>query len=111
MRMREKIVVLLILGTLVLGGIIAFAMKDNETEANFFRWQFLNKLRFFLDSPIRFVFGDGSSSESSGAMMWGLIAVGAIVVMLIILKLVRDGELVALRRRLMELHSAKSEAE
>ena len=44
-------------------------------------------------------------------MMWGLVGVGALVVMIILLRLFRDGELLALRRRLMDLHSAKSEAE
>jgi chromosome segregation ATPase len=111
MRMREKIVVLLVLATLVLGGIVAFAMKGNETEANYLRWEFFNKLRFFFNSPVRFAFGDGSGSESSSAMMWGLVGVGALVVMIILLRLFRDGELLALRRRLMDLHSAKSEAE
>jgi chromosome segregation ATPase len=111
MRMREKIVVLLVLATLVLGGIVAFAMKGNETEANYLRWEFFNKLRFFFNSPVRFAFGDSSGSETSSAMMWGLVGVGALVVMIILLKLFRDGELLALRRRLMDLHSAKSEAE
>jgi hypothetical protein len=109
--MREKIVVLLVLATLVLGGIVAFAMKGNETEANYLRWEFFNKLRFFFNSPVRFAFGDGSGTESSGAMMWGLVGIGALVVMIILLKLFRDGELLSLRRRLMDLHSAKSEAE
>jgi len=38
MRTREKLIVLLVFATLILGGLIFFALRDNELEANYFRW-------------------------------------------------------------------------
>ena len=111
MRTREKVAVLLILATLILGGLIAYSLQGNEVESNFVRWQYWRTVGQFLSSPITFLFGDATSGGSGKAVLYGGLGLFGLVVMIVLLKLFRDGELVALRQHLRTLMSAKSEAE
>ena len=109
MRTRDKVAVLLILATLILGGLIAYSLQGNEVESNYVRWQYWRTVGQFLSSPITFLFGD--SGGSGKAVLYGGLGLFGLVVMIVLLKLFRDGELMALRQHLRTLMSAKSEAE
>jgi hypothetical protein len=109
MRTRDKVAVLLILATLILGGLIAYSLQGNEVESNYVRWQYWRTVGQFLSSPITFLFGD--SGGSGKAVLYGGVGLFGLVVMIVLLKLFRDGELMALRQHLRTLMSAKSEAE
>ena len=111
MRTRDKVVVLLILATLILGGLIAYSLQGNEVESNFVRWQYWRTVGQFLSSPITTLFGDAASGGSGRAMLYGGLGLFGLIVMIVLLKLFRDGELMALRQHLRTLMSAKSEAE
>lgn len=111
MRTREKVAVLLILSTLILGGFVAYLLQGNEVESNFIRWQYFQTVGQFLSSPVTFLFGNVASGGSGKAILYGGLGVFGLVVMIVLLKLFRDGELVALRQHLRYLMSAKSEAE
>lgn len=45
MRTRDKVVVVLIVASLILGGLIFVAFQDNEVEANYSRWLFTTNLQ------------------------------------------------------------------
>jgi chromosome segregation ATPase len=107
MRTREKIIVLLVVATLGLGGLIFFALRDNEVEANYLRWSLANKLTSGWSSPSQFV----AEELPSGTLFYGGLTIFAIVMTIIALKMVRDGEIQILRRRLLDLRSEKHEAE
>lgn len=111
MRTREKVAVLLILATLILGGLVAYSLQGNEVESNFIRWQYFRTVGQFLSSPVTFLFGDAFSGWNGKAVLYGGLGLFGLVVMIVLLKLFRDGELVALRQHLRSLVSAKSEAE
>ena len=111
MRTREKVIVILILGTLILGGLVAYSLQGNEVEANYIRWQYFRTLGQLLASPVTFLFGDASSGASGKAILYGGLGLFGLVIMIVLLKLFRDGELVALRQHLRALMSAKSETE
>ena len=64
MRTREKVAVLLILATLILGGLIAYSLQGNEVESNFVRWQYWHTVGQFLSSPVSFLFGDAASGAN-----------------------------------------------
>jgi hypothetical protein len=109
MRTRDKVAVLLILATLILGALIAYSLQGNEVESNYVRWQYWRTVGQFLSSPITFLFGD--SGGSGKAVLYGGLGLFGLVVMIVLLKLFRDGELMALRQHLRTLMSAKTEAE
>ena len=111
MRTREKVLVMLILGTLMLGGLVAYLLQGNEVETNYIRWQYYRTVGQFLSAPVTFLFGDAASGGSGKAVLYGGLGLFGLVVMIVLLKLFRDGELVALRQHLRALMSAKSEAE
>jgi chromosome segregation ATPase len=111
MRTREKVAVLLIFATLILGGLIAYSLQGNEVESNFVRWQYWRTVGKFLSSPINSLFGDAASGGSGKALLYGGLGVFGLIVMIVLLKLFRDGELMALRQHLRTLMSAKSETE
>jgi chromosome segregation ATPase len=107
MRTREKVIVLLIGATLVLGALIFLAFRDNEVEANYFRWAFANKLSYGFSSPFRFL----SENLPAGSIIYGVLAIFAVIMTVVFLKMVRDGEIQALRRMLSEMRSEKHSAE
>ena len=106
MRTREKVVVLLLLAALILGALIFFAFRDNEVEANRFRWLLANNLKYSLSSPGRFV-----DELPAGSLVYGGLAIFAVVMAIIVLKMVRDGEIQALRRHLLNLRAEKNQTE
>jgi chromosome segregation ATPase len=107
MRTREKVLVLLVSATLFLGSLIYFAFKDNELEANYFRWLFSNTLNYGLSSPSKFI----SEEVPSGAFVYGGLTIFAVVMFLVFLKMTRDRELLALRKRLSDLRSEKNQTD
>ena len=107
MRTREKVIILLIGATLVLGALIFLNFRDNEVEANYFRWLFANKLSYGFSSPQQFL----SENLPSGAIFYGVLAIFAVVMTIVFLKMVRDGEIQALRRLLAEMRSEKHATE
>jgi chromosome segregation ATPase len=106
MRTREKVVVLLLLAALILGALIFFAFRDNEVEANRFRWLLANNLKYSLSSPGRFI-----DELPAGSLVYGGLAIFAVVMAIIVLKMVRDGEIQALRRHLLNLRAEKNQTE
>ena len=107
MRTREKVIIFLVGATLVLGALISFVFYDNELEANYFRWLFANKLSYGWSSPLRFL----SDELPPGTLLYGTLAIFAVVMTLVVLKMIRDGEIQALRSVLRELRSEKHAAE
>ncbi len=107
MRTREKIIVLLVGATLVLGAVIFFTFHDNEVEANYFRWLMANKLASNWSSPTKVI----TEEMPDGTLFYGGLTIFAVIMTIIALKMVRDGEIQALRKRLLDLRSEKSEAE
>ncbi len=55
MRTREKVAILLVVASLILGGILYLTFRDNEVEANYSRWAFTTNLRQLLASPVSFI--------------------------------------------------------
>src|SRR5213593_1001462 len=106
MMTREKVVVLLLLAALILGALIFFAFRDNEVEANRFRWLLANNLKYSLSSPGRFV-----DELPAAGLVYGGLAIFAVVMAIIVLKMVRDGEIQALRRHLLNLRAEKNQTE
>ena len=106
MRTREKVVVLLLLAALILGALIFFAFRDNEVEANRFRWLLANNLKYSLSSPGRFL-----DELPAAGLVYGGLAIFAVVMAIIVLKMVRDGEIQALRRHLLNLRAEKNQTE
>jgi chromosome segregation ATPase len=111
MRTREKILIAVIVAALMLGGVIVYLLQSNEIEANYTRWLFARNLRQFLSSPIAFVFGSSESGQSVNAWFYGLLGGVGLIVMIVILKMFRDGQLLALQERVHALGAAKQEAE
>ena len=107
MRTREKVIILLVVATLGLGGLIFFAFRDNEVEANYFRWLLANKLTSGWSSPSQFI----AEELPSGTLFYGGLTIFAVIMTIVALKMVRDGEIQLLRRRLLDLRSEKHEAE
>ncbi len=106
MRTREKIFVLLVLATLILGGLIFFGFRDNEVEANYYRWLLTANLKALLSSPVSFFDG-----LPSGTLFYGGLTVFAVVMTVVFLRMIRDGEVQALRKRLAEIRAEKNEAD
>jgi chromosome segregation ATPase len=106
MRTREKVVVLLLLAALILGALIFFAFRDNEVEANRFRWLLATNLKYSLSSPGRFL-----DELPAGSLVYGGLAIFAVVMAIIVLKMVRDGEIQALRSHLLNLRAEKNQTE
>lgn len=107
MRTRDKVIIFLVGATLVLGALIFFSFEDNEVEANYFRWLLANKLTYGWSSP-----GQSLADElPSGALLYGGLAIFAIGMTIVVLKMIRDGEIQALRQRLRDVRSEKNEAE
>jgi chromosome segregation ATPase len=106
MRTREKVAVLAVLTALILGALIFVAFRDNEVEANYFRWLLANNLKYGLSSPGRFL-----DELPAGSLFYGGLTVFAVVMAIIVLKMVRDGEIQALRRHLMNIRAEKNQAE
>jgi len=111
MRTREKLFVAVVVVALVLGGVIVYLMQGNEVEASYTRWLFARNLRLFLSSPIAFVFGSSDTSQSGSAWFYGMLGGFGLIIMLVILKMFRDGQMMALKERLQALGAAKQEAE
>jgi chromosome segregation ATPase len=107
MRTREKLILLLVGATLVLGALIFFVFQGNETEANYTRWLIADKLNRGMSSPGGFVVDE----LPSGTLFYGGLSLFAIVMTIVVLKMVRDGEIQALRQRLRDLRTEKHEAE
>lgn len=107
MRTREKIFILLAGISLVLGTFIYIHFKSNEVEANYFRWLFANNIKYGTTSPMRFI----AEELPPGTLLYGGLSVFALVVLIVVLKMLRDGELLVLRTRLMDILAAKSQTE
>jgi len=107
MRTRDKVVVVLIVASLILGGLIFVAFQDNEVEANYSRWLFTTNLQNLLSSPAKFL----SDELPSGTVFYGGLTIFAVVMTVVFLKMTRDGEIQALRRRLIDLRSEKHQTE
>src|SRR6185503_5689123 len=106
MRTREKLIVLLVFATLVLGGLIFFALRDNDLEANYFRWLLSANLKQALSSPATLM-----DELPSGTLLYGGLTVFAVVMTLVFLKMTRDTEVQALRKRLAEIRAEKNETD
>jgi len=98
---------LLLGATLVLGSLIFFTFRDNEVEANYFRWLMGNKLTSSWSSPTKIV----AEELPSGSLFYGGLTIFAVIMTIIALKMIRDGEIQALRKRLKDVRSEKHEAE
>jgi chromosome segregation ATPase len=107
MRTRDKVIVFLVGATLVLGSLIFFTFRDNEVEANYFRWLMGQKLTSSWSSPTKFI----AEELPSGTLFYGGLTIFAVIMTIIVLKMIRDGEIQALRKRLLDLRSEKHEAE
>jgi len=107
MRTREKIFIFLAGISLVLGTFIYIHFQSNEVEANYFRWLFANNIKYGTSSPMRFI----AEELPSGTLLYGGLSLFALVVLIVVLKMLRDGELLALRTRLMDILAAKSQTE
>jgi chromosome segregation ATPase len=107
MRVREKIFLLLAGISMILGASIFIHFQDNEVEANYFRWLLANLFKYGSSSPTRFL----AEELPSGALLYGGMSLFALVILVVVLKMLRDGELLALRNRLMEILAAKSQTE
>lgn len=111
MRTREKILIAVIIAALILGGVIVYSLQSNEVEANYTRWLFARNLRQFLSSPIAYVFGNSESGQATSAWFYGVLGGFGLIVMIVVLKMLRDSQLMALRERVQALGAAKQEAE
>ena len=80
--------------TLVLGSLIFFTFRDNEVEANYFRWLMGNKLTSSWSSPTKIV----AEELPSGSLFYGGLTIFAVIMTIIALKMIRDGEIQALRK-------------
>ena len=107
MRTKEKIIFLLVGVTLVLGALVFFSFQNNELDANYFRWLIANKLDSASSSPLQFL----SDELPAGTFFYGGLGIFAVVMTIVVLKMVRDGEIQALRRRLTDLSSEKHATE
>ncbi|MEA2659908.1 MAG: hypothetical protein QOF64_2507 [Candidatus Binatota bacterium] len=107
MRTREKIMVLLVAITAILGSILYINFRNNEVEANYLRWLFINNLKHGTFSPLQFI----AEELPAGSLLYGGLALFALVVLTVVLKMLRDGELQALRMRLTDVGAAKNQAE
>lgn len=107
MRTREKLYLLLAGISLALGAFIFYQFRSNEVEANYFRWLFTSNVKYGTASPMRFI----AEQLPPGTLLYGGLALFALVALIIVLKLLRDGELIALRERLMDILAAKSQTE
>lgn len=107
MRTREKIMVLLVAITAILGSILYINFQNNEVEANYLRWLFTNNLKHGTFSPLQFI----AEELPAGSLLYGGLALFALVVLTVVLKMLRDGELQALRMRLTDVGAAKNQAE
>ena len=108
MRTREKVIIVLILGTLALGAMIAYSMKDSSVDAGYMRWALSNNIHLFLASPKEYLFGD---SAGSSPMVYIGIGVFGLLVAVLAFNFFGDSESQLMRKRLKELESAKNEAE
>ncbi len=108
MRTREKFFVAVVVVALILGSVIVYMLQSNEVEANYTRWLFSRNLREFLSSPMVFLFGSSESSNSTGALFYGILGLFCGVVMTVVLKMFRDGQIMALKERLQALGAAKT---
>jgi len=106
MRPREKIIILLILVTLTLGGLIFFAFKDNEVEGNYYRWVLAANLKQGLSAPLEFF-----DKLPAGSLFYGGLTLFAVVMTLFFLKMLRDGEIQALRKRLADVRAEKNQTD
>src|SRR5690242_11678441 len=106
MRTREKVLILLVVATLVLGGLTFFAFRDNDVEANYSRWLLSVYLKQGLSAPAQ-VF----DQLPAGTLLYGGLAIFAVVMTLVFLKMARDGEIQALRKRLSDLRTEKIETD
>jgi chromosome segregation ATPase len=102
MRTREKVAVAVIVATLILGALIFIAFQDNEVEANYFRWLLASS----LSSPSKFL-----DELPSGSLFYGGLTIFAVLMAIIVLKMIRDGEIQVLRRLLLNLRAEKTQAE
>ena len=102
MRTREKVVVFVVIATLVLGALIFIAFRENEVEANHFRWLLGNQIKYGLSSPAKFL-----DELPAGSLVYAGLTIFAVFMVIIILKMVRDGEIQALRRHLLNLRAEK----
>ena len=111
MRTREKIFVAVVVAALILGGMIVYSLQSNEIEASYTRWLFARNLRQFFSSPSAYLFGSADSEVSPSSWFYGALAVFGVAIMTVVLKMFRDGQIVALKERLHALGTAKQEAE
>src|SRR6266508_1908508 len=102
MRTREKVVVFVVIATLVLGALIFIAFRENEVEANHFRWLLGNQIKYGVSSPAKFL-----DELPAGSLIYAGLTIFAVFMVIIILKMVRDGEIQALRRHLLNLRAEK----
>jgi len=107
MRTREKVAFVLVGATLVLGALIFFAFRGNELEANYFRWLLASKFSSGWSAPSKFL----AEELPAGTVFYGGLAIFAIVITVIALKMIRDNEIQVLKKRLQDLGSDKTEAE
>jgi chromosome segregation ATPase len=107
MRTREKLIILLIGATLILGALIFFAFQGNEVEANYFRWLLADKFSRGMSSPEGFV----ADEFPSGTIFYGGLTIFATIMTIVVLKMVRSGEIQALHQRLRDLRREKHEAQ
>src|SRR5260370_40631523 len=103
MRTRDKVVVVLIVVSLILGGLIFVAFQDNEVEANYSRWLFTTNLQHLFSSPAKFL----SDELPSGTVFYGGFSNFAAGLALVFLEMTRVGEIPTLGRRLMGLRAGK----
>ena len=108
MRTRDKVIIVLILGTLALGATIAFNMRDSSVDAGYMRWALSNNINLFLASPKEYLFGD---SASSSPMVYIGIGVFGLLVAVLAFNFFGDSESQLIRKRLKELETEKNEAE
>jgi chromosome segregation ATPase len=102
MRTREKVAVFVVIATLVLGALIFIAFRENEVEANHFRWLLGNQIKYGLSSPAKFL-----DELPAGSLVYAGLTIFAVFMVSIILKMLRDGEIQALRRHLLNLRAEK----
>ncbi len=107
MRTREKAVIVLVVAALILGAMIFIAFLQDELEANYFRWLFAVTLKQAFSAPINYL----SETLPPGSLLYGGLSLFAVAVAAYVLKMLRDGEIRALRERLMSLGAAKTQAE
>ncbi len=103
----KKLSLSLVVATLILGVLIYFAFRDNELEANYFRWLFANNIKYGFSSPLKYL----SEELPSGTLFYGSLTIFAVVMFIVFLKMTRDGEIQALKTRLLDLITEKRETE